>query len=69
MRHSRTWWCWRAIFFDNEYAAVLDPEKIAALLRGIRSRFGVYACWGNHDVSEQLLAGFFLCCGRPRCRG
>ena len=44
--------------FDNEYAAVYQPEKIAALLRGIRSRFGVYACWGNHDVSEQLWLAF-----------
>lgn len=51
--------------FDNEYAAVYQPEKIAALLRGIRSRFGVYACWGNHDVSEQLLAGFSFTAENP----
>ena len=51
--------------FDNEYAAVYQPEKIAALLRGIRSRFGVYACWGNHDVSERLLAGFSFTAENP----
>lgn len=51
--------------FDNEYAAVREPDKIAALLRGIHSRFGVYACWGNHDVSEQLLAGFSFAAADP----
>lgn len=51
--------------FDNEYAAVYQPEKIAALLRGIRSRFDVYACWGNHDVSERLLAGFSFTAENP----
>lgn len=55
--------------FDNEYAAVREPDKIAALLRGIHSRFGVYACWGNHDVSEPAAGGLFLCRGRPRRGG
>lgn len=44
--------------FDNEYEALEDPEKLAAILRGIRVRYGVYACYGNHDVEEKLLAGF-----------
>lgn len=33
-------------------------EKIAATLSGIRSKYGVYACYGNHDVEEPVLAGF-----------
>ena len=38
----------RATFFDNAWEAVEEPEQIAAVLRGIRSRYGVYAVYGNH---------------------
>ena len=31
---------------------------MADILSGIKSRYGTYACWGNHDVSEKILAGF-----------
>lgn len=24
----------------------------------MKSRLGVYACWGNHDVAERLFSGF-----------
>lgn len=44
--------------FDNEYDAVREPEKISEILRTIRSKYGVYACWGNHDLNEPILAGF-----------
>ena len=44
--------------FDNEWEAVQKPEKLEEILRGIRSRYGVYACYGNHDVEEPILAGF-----------
>ncbi len=44
--------------FDNEYEALEDPERLSAILRGIRSRYGVYACYGNHDIEEKILAGF-----------
>lgn len=44
--------------FDNEWEAVDKPETIAATLRGIRSNYGVYACYGNHDIEEPVLAGF-----------
>ena len=27
-------------------------------MRGIRSKYGVYACYGNHDIQEKILAGF-----------
>lgn len=46
--------------FDNAYAALDDPARLAEILGGIRSRYGVYACYGNHDVEETLLAGFSL---------
>lgn len=44
--------------FDNEWDAVEKPDEIAEILRGIRSKYGVYACYGNHDVEEPILAGF-----------
>lgn len=44
--------------FDNEYEAVENPDEMAALLGEIHSRYGVYACYGNHDIQEPILAGF-----------
>ena len=39
--------------FDNEYEALDDPAKLAEILSGIKSRYGVYACYGNHDIEEK----------------
>ncbi len=47
-------------FFDNDYDALDDPERLMEILRGIKSRYGVYATYGNHDVKERLLVGFTL---------
>ncbi len=44
--------------FDNEYEALEDPARLAKLLRGIESTYGVYAVYGNHDIEEKILAGF-----------
>lgn len=44
--------------FDNEYEALDDPEELIAVLQKIKSKHGVYACYGNHDVEEKILAGF-----------
>ena len=44
--------------FDNEYEAIPEPGRIAAALASLHSTYGVYACWGNHDLSEPILAGF-----------
>lgn len=46
--------------FDNEYEALDNPDRLADILSGIESRYGVYACYGNHDIDEKLLAGFTL---------
>lgn len=43
---------------DNDYYAVPDAEKIAETLSGIESKYGVYGCYGNHDVEETLIGGF-----------
>lgn len=44
--------------FDNDFDALKDPGQIAATLREIKSTYGVYACYGNHDIQEKILAGF-----------
>ena len=50
--------CIAGDIFDNEWEAVQEPARMAELLRGIRSKYGVYACYGNHDIEEPILAGF-----------
>lgn len=45
-------------FFDNDFDALEDPKELSEILRGIKSRYGVYACYGNHDIQEKILAGF-----------
>ena len=50
--------CIAGDIFDNEYDAIRNPEKLEKTLRGIKSTYGVYACWGNHDLHEEILAGF-----------
>jgi len=50
--------CLTGDIFDNNYDAVREPNAIADALAGIESTYGVYACWGNHDVEERMLAGF-----------
>ena len=42
----------------SSYPALKNPEEYAAALRGLQSRFGVYAVYGNHDVEETLFGGF-----------
>ena len=44
--------------FDNTVEGIDDPEAVKASLRAMKSRLGVYACWGNHDIDELILAGF-----------
>lgn len=42
----------------SSFRAMKDPETYASIMRGINSRYGVYAIYGNHDVDEPLLGGF-----------
>lgn len=50
--------CIAGDIFDNEYEAVPHPEKLCSILQSLESRYGTYACWGNHDLNEPILAGF-----------
>ena len=40
--------------FDNEYEAVKDPDQVAKTLSRIKSKYGVYATYGNHDIEEDV---------------
>lgn len=44
--------------FDNSYDGMDDPEGIKAHLKSIKSKYGVYAVYGNHDIDEKILMGF-----------
>ena len=44
--------------FDNSYDSLDDPEKLIEIYRSIKTKYGMYACYGNHDVDEAVLAGF-----------
>lgn len=44
--------------FDNSYDGMDNPEGIKAQLKSIKSKYGVYAVYGNHDIDEKILMGF-----------
>lgn len=50
--------CIAGDIYDNDFDAIDDPDGIAQALSQIRSTYGTFACYGNHDVSERLLGGF-----------
>lgn len=50
--------------FDNEFDSIERPDEIAAMIRSVRSTYGSYACWGNHDVEELIFAGFTFKSGK-----
>ena len=50
--------CIAGDIFDNNYNALDDSEGIMEAFKSIESTYGVYACWGNHDVKEPLFSGF-----------
>lgn len=44
--------------FDNSAFLADNMNKCENALKEIKSRFGTYAVYGNHDVEEKLLGGF-----------
>lgn len=42
----------------SSFGAMRDPDTYASIMKGIESKYGVYAVYGNHDVDEPLLGGF-----------
>lgn len=50
--------CFAGDIFDNNYNSLDDAQGIQDAWSRIESTYGVYACWGNHDVAEPLFSGF-----------
>jgi hypothetical protein len=57
--------CIAGDFFDNDIAAVRDPDADAALLRQLRAPLGIYMCPGNHDAGATYprMLDFLKDCG------
>ena len=56
--------CIAGDIYDNDYNSLEDPDKLANLLSQMKSTYGTYACWGNHDVNQKILAGFTFSTGK-----
>ncbi|NRT63164.1 metallophosphoesterase [Clostridium saccharoperbutylacetonicum] len=44
--------CFSGDIFDSDYYAMENSEKIQELLKEIKSKYGTYACMGNHDAGK-----------------
>ncbi len=44
--------------FTSSYSSVRHPEEYIEILKDIKSKYGVYWVYGNHDVEEPLFCGF-----------
>ena len=44
--------------FDNNYDALDKPDKMIKELKKIKTKYGVYSVYGNHDIDEKVLFGF-----------
>ena len=58
--------CIAGDIFDNEYDALDDPDQLVKIFRQLKSQYGVYAVYGNHDIDEKILAGFTFGSGREK---
>lgn len=50
--------CIAGDIFDNDYHAIKNPDAVIGSLKKIKSKYGVYACLGNHDAGKTF--GMFL---------
>ena len=50
--------------FDNSFDGLDDPDGIKKQLRSIKSKYGVFATYGNHDIEESILMGFTFDTGK-----
>ncbi len=60
--------CLAGDIFDNDFYAMDDPKGIEQQLSAIESTYGVYACWGNHDIDDRLFGGFTVSTGEVKSR-
>ncbi len=40
--------------FDNDYYAINNPEKVSEQFKNIKSKYGIFACLGNHDAGSTV---------------
>lgn len=40
--------------FDGNFKAVQDPERTLQLFNQLKTKYGVYLSWGNHDAGENF---------------
>ncbi|MDD3339956.1 MAG: metallophosphoesterase [Lachnospiraceae bacterium] len=52
--------------FDNSYEALQDPEELRNILMSMKSTYGTYCVYGNHDINEPILAGFTFGSSKPK---
>lgn len=52
--------------FDNEFEAIDKPKEIENILKGISSKYGKFAVYGNHDIEEKILCGFTFSSGEKK---
>ena len=52
--------------FDNNFESIEEPDKMTRLFKKIHSKYGTYACYGNHDIEEKILAGFTFSSDKPK---
>lgn len=46
--------CISGDIFDNDYYAIHKPEESIKLLKSVKTKYGVYACLGNHDSGKTI---------------
>ena len=46
--------CIAGDMFNNDYSAIQDPDRAIALLKSIKTKYGVYSSLGNHDAGKSF---------------
>ncbi len=46
--------CIAGDIFDGDMTAVSEKDRVKEIFRSIKSNFGVYACFGNHDAGDDF---------------
>lgn len=52
--------------FDNEWEAIKNPDELKSILSNIKSKYGNYAVYGNHDIEEKIFCGFTFKWGKDK---